>query len=118
MDGLLETKRHWDGELVSVHAPRTRPDTNLDQRPYSLAELPFRVVVRPYDADIDGLVQEASLVMLSPFQRPIAAACRRLRKPYCVVAEYNLGTRISIASEVPRLLPRAKQMVAELVNEV
>lgn len=117
IDGVKETQRHWGGEIVGVLAPRTRPDTNLDQQAYAVADLPFRLAVRAPGASIDDLLREAGLVLLAPFQDRIAAACRRLATPYCVVAEYNLATRLAIASEERRIHKRAKRMINELVRE-
>ncbi len=121
VDGMGALKKGWPGEVVAMMAPRTRPDTNLDQQPYALSELPFSLVVKdPREAGVAEVVRGASVVLIGVDYRhgPVARVCRALGVPYVVIAEYNYKTRVQIAvAEEPRVRKLAKRVVWETMQE-
>lgn len=121
VDGLELMARHWPGDLVTVFAPRTAPDTNLDHEAFSREALPFRVVIlEPSSPAVGDLIRDAALVQIGVDYRHvrIARECRLRSVPYVMVAEYNLLTRLQIAAvEERKLARRARRMVWEISQE-
>ena len=121
VDGLSELAAAWPGRFTAMMAPRSTPDTNLDQQPYARADLPFDLVVLDSrDPRAREVVRDAAVVMISVDYRHVAItkACKELGVPYVMVAEYNLKTRLQIANvEETKLERRMRRMAWELAQE-
>jgi len=119
--GMREYVERWDAPVTAIMPLANQPTNNLDHVEVDASQLPFGLVVVPFDIAHVGEHLAASVVLGGPhYLLPgLSAYCSARGVPCVYNTEYSLRTRVQVArAETRNVVRLARRLQWEVLHEV